>query len=134
MSEATLLALAQATPTALDELKSIPGMTDGQIRRHGGQLLQAIARGRKAHVPRPPSQERYDSDVLERYETLRRWRKQRAQERGVESDIIIPRDVLWEIALNPPQSPADLEAVAGFGPVRRAKYGEEIIRALREMK
>jgi ribonuclease D len=134
MSEATLLALAQAAPTALNELKPVPGMTDGQIRRHGAQLLQAIARGRKAHAPRPPSQERYDSDVLERYETLRRWRKQKAQERGVESDIIIPREVLWEIALNPPQSPADLEAVAGFGPVRRAKYGEEIIRALREMK
>jgi ribonuclease D len=134
MSEATLLALAQAAPATLDELKPIPGMTDGQIRRHGAQLLQAISRGRKAHAPRPPAQERHDNDVLERYETLRRWRKQRAQERGVESDVIVPREVLWEIALNPPQAPADLAAVAGFGPVRRAKYGEEIIRALREMK
>ncbi len=134
MSEATLLALAQAAPHTLDDIKTIPGMTDGQTRRHGAQLLQVVARGRKAHPPRPPAQERYNSDVLERYEALRRWRKQRAQERGVESDIIIPREVLWEIALHPPQDPAGLERVAGFGPVRRAKYGEEIIKALKAIK
>ncbi|MBI3244169.1 MAG: HRDC domain-containing protein [Chloroflexi bacterium] len=134
MSEATLLALTEAVPHTLDDLKVIPGMTDGQIRRHGTQLLRVIAHGRKAHPQHPPSVERQDSDVLERYEILRRWRKQRAQERGVESDVIIPRDVLWEIALHPPQSFSDLESVAGFGPVRRAKYGEEIIKALKEMK
>ena len=134
MSEATLLALTQAAPHTLDDLRTIPGMTDGQIRRHGTQLLRAIAHGQKAHLQRPPSTERQDSDVLERYEVLRRWRKQRAQERGVESDVIIPRDVLWEIALHPPQDPAGLESVAGFGPVRRAKYSGEIIKALKELK
>ncbi|HLF03121.1 MAG TPA: HRDC domain-containing protein, partial [Anaerolineales bacterium] len=74
--------------------------------------------------------EHEDEVVLERYEALRKWRKQIAQKRGVESDVIIPRDVLLELARRAPQSAADLDSVPGLGPTRRAKYGDEIIRLL----
>jgi ribonuclease D len=49
----------------------------------------------------------------------------------VESDVIVPRDVLWEIARRAPRIPGELEQIAGFGPTRRAKYGEEIIQILK---
>jgi len=131
MSEATLLAIAKTQPQTLDELKPIPGMTDGQISRHGMHVLNAVIRGHKAPLPHQPHIEREDDEVLERYEALRRWRKGRAQERGVESDVIVPRDVLWEIARRAPRIPDELEQIAGFGPTRRAKYGEEIIQILK---
>jgi ribonuclease D len=134
MSEATLVALAQAQPKTLDALQPIPGMTEGQIRRHGQNLLKAVERGRKAAPPRPPSPERVKDDIAERYELLRRWRKQKAQERGVESDVILSREVLWEIAQRPPQDLADLAGIAGFGPVRREKYGAEIFQLLKGLK
>ena len=130
MSEATLLELAQSQPKALDDLKTISGMSAYQINRHGLQVLHAITRGQTASPPRPPRADHEDDDVLERYEALRRWRKGRAQERGVESDVIVPRDVLLEIARRAPGSPAELESIRGFGPSRRAKYGEEIIQLL----
>jgi ribonuclease D len=131
MSEATLLALAQAQPKALPDLKAIGGMTAHQIGRHGQPILQAVARGQKASPPRPPRTDHEDDDVLERYEALRRWRKSRAQERGVESDVIVPRDVLLEIARHAPATTTDLESIRGLGPSRRAKYGEEIIDLLK---
>ncbi|MBM4424329.1 MAG: ribonuclease D [Chloroflexi bacterium] len=131
-SEATLLAIAKTQPRALDDLKSISGMTSGQIGRHGANILQAVARGQKAPPPHQPRIEHEDEEVLERYETLRRWRKERARERGVESDVIVPRDVLWEIARRAPQTHAELEQISGFGPTRREKYGREIIEALKE--
>jgi len=130
MSEATLVALTQTQPQTLDALKPIPGMSDGQIRRHGLNLLKAIERGRKAAPQHPPVTERIKDDIADRYELLRRWRKQKAQERGVESDVIIPRDVLWEIAQGAPTSFADLEHIHSLGPVRREKYGAEIIQLL----
>lgn len=132
MSEATLLAIAKAQPDAPAGFKSIPGMTEGQINRHAAHLVSAVARGRKAPLPRLPHVERENEAVLERYEALRRWRKGRAQERGVESDVIVPREVLWEIARRAPQTSAELEQIAGFGPARRAKYGEDIVRVLKE--
>lgn len=128
LAEGTLVEIAQAQPKTLGDLKPISGMTERQIGRHGRQLLQAVARGGKAPIPRPLRFEREDEAVLERYELLRRWRKDRAQERGVESDVIVPRDVLLEIARRQPRTAADLEQVAGLGPARRAKYGDELIR------
>lgn len=130
MGDTTLLALAKAQPRTLDDLDGLRGMTRGQIDRHGKHILLAAAAGRRAPPQHPPPPERKDDEAVERYDKLRRWRRLKAQERGVESDVIVPREVLWEIARRPPQRPADLEQIAGLGPVRRAKYADEIMGVL----
>ncbi|HLF02912.1 MAG TPA: HRDC domain-containing protein [Anaerolineales bacterium] len=130
ISDSTLLAIAKAQPHSLADLAPLPGMTPNQIHRHGHPILQTVARGHKAPIPRPLRIEHEDEAVLERYEALRKWRKQKAQKRGVESDVIIPRDVLLELARRAPQSAADLNSVPGLGPTRRAKYGDEIVQLL----
>jgi ribonuclease D len=130
MADSTLLAIAKTPAPTLAALAAIPGMTPGQINRHGRSLLQAIARGQHAPAPRPLHVELEDEAVLDRYDVLRKWRKQKAKDRGVESDIIIPRDVLLEIARHSPHSIADLDSISGFGPARRAHYGAEIIQLL----
>ncbi|MEK7276573.1 MAG: HRDC domain-containing protein, partial [Chloroflexota bacterium] len=91
------------------------------------------ARGRKAPPQHPPGHERRPDDIVHRYDALHKWRKQKAKTRGVESDVIVPRDVLWEIAAHPPDSAADFERMANFGPVRREKYGAEIIEVLKNL-
>lgn len=131
ISDATLLEIAKLQPTTAEDLVPVSGMTERQIGRHGHALLQAVARGQKAAVPRPLRVEHEDDAVLDRYETLRKWRKARAQERGVESDVIVPKDVLMDIARRAPQTLQDLNAVLGLGPTRREKYGEEIVKLMR---
>ena len=61
---------------------------------------------------------------------MHNWRKQRGIERGVESDIIISKDALWEIAKTQPQTLEALAEIEGVGPWRLKTYGEEILRVV----
>ncbi len=130
MSDQTLLELARTQPRSLEALEGLPGMTQAQIRRHGARLLQAMRRGQAAGPVRPPLAEREPDSVRERYELLHQWRKRRARARGVESDVIVPREALWELARLNPASPEALASLEHLGPWRRAAYGAEILAVL----
>jgi len=127
IGEPTLLDIAQRTPHTLDDLKGIVAMTPGQIHRHGRSLLRAVEEGRNATPPAPPVTERIPDDVRDRYDRVQDWRKKRAQARGVESDVVLLRSTMWDLARRPPRTLADLEGIADLGPVRRAMYGQEIL-------
>lgn len=127
LGEPTLLALARHAPAHLDDLKRAAGMTPVQIHRHGRALLLAIQEGLRAPVPHAPVVEREPDDVRDRYDRLHTWRKARAQARGVESDVILPRGALRDLAQRPPTTLDDLSGIADFGPRRRELYGEEIL-------
>jgi ribonuclease D len=66
--------------------------------------------------------------VVDRYELLRAWRRDRGQARGVESDIILSRDAMWAIAHENPQTREALAAI--LGPWRLKTYGEELLDVL----
>ena len=68
--------------------------------------------------------------MQDRYDRLHTWRKERAKKRGVESDVILPRTALWDLARRPPRTRDDLAQIADFGPWRRETYGEEILALL----
>jgi ribonuclease D len=130
MSDSTLVAVAQEAPRSLAGLSHLPGMTPNQVRRHGANLLAAVRRGEAAPPARPPRTERVPDAVRERYELLHQWRKARAKARGVESDVIVPREVLSELARLNPRSLEALESIEQLGPWRRRAYGEEILKIL----
>ncbi|MCC6802236.1 MAG: HRDC domain-containing protein [Anaerolineae bacterium] len=128
----TLVAVAQRAPTRLNDLRAIEGMSPGQIRRYGQTLIDAVVVGQHADLPTPPTPEPpSDPVVVERYSALREWRKTRAQERGVESDVIISKDALWTLAVRAPSSLDEMDNVPGLGPWRRAVYGAEILAVIR---
>lgn len=131
LQDKTLLEMAQRRPRNEGELRRIHGMTSGQIRRYGDDLLRIIREKRDAPAPRRPRRKpRPPDDVLGRYERLRTWRKKRGQRRGVESDVIVSRDTLWELAHANPQTKAELEEIGGLGPWRLQRYGDEILQVL----
>lgn len=128
----TLIEMAQLEPRRLSELAEVYGMSSGQLNRYGPILLQVVDRGRHAPRPAPPPRpKRLPEAVIERYERLHTWRKERAKKRGVESDVIVSRDALWALAKTNPQTPEALTAVAELGDWRRQTYGEEILALLR---
>lgn len=130
IGEPTLLDLARRCPRTLDDLKGIVAMTPGQVHRHGQALLRAVEDGLRAQPPSPPVVEREPDDVRDRYDRLHQWRKTRAQARGVESDVILPRTALWDLARRPPRTLADLADIVDFGPTRRAMYGQEVVAVI----
>jgi ribonuclease D len=125
--EATLLDLARRAPRGAEDLAGVPGMTPEQIRRHARGVLLAVEAGLLAPAQRPRQTDRESDEVRERYDRLHTWRKNRARARGVESDVILPRTTLLDLARQSPRTLDDLVDIVDFGPWRRDTYGEEIL-------
>jgi ribonuclease D len=130
MGEAALLELALRAPRRVEDLRGVPGMTPEQIRRHAAGVLHAVQQGLDAPPAIAPDLAREDDDVRDRYDRLHTWRKERARARGVESDVILPRTALWDLARRPPRTRDELTQIADFGPWRRQTYGDEILLLL----
>jgi ribonuclease D len=131
IGDKTLLQIAERAPASLGELEQIHGMTDRQIERHGKAILAAVRRGAKAPPIYPPHHPRPDDAFLERVETLKNWRKGTAREMGVNSDVVLPRDLLYAVASSNPEVPEELERVLSDVPWRYEKFGWQILAAVR---
>lgn len=131
LANETLVAISTLAPATLEALSRLPGMTDRVLDLAGRQVLDAVARGRKAPSPTPPKYaRRHPQIVADRYERLQQWRKNRARARGVESDVVLSRDSMWAIAVHNPRTIEDLAGVAELGPRRLALYGQAILEEL----
>jgi ribonuclease D len=128
----TLLELAKRAPQHTGQMRPVYGMSQGQIKRYGRRLLQVIERGRQAQPPAYKRSPRPPEEVLNRFERLHHWRKMRARARGVESDVIVSRDAIWEIAKENPGSAEALAAMGVLGQWRLQEYGAEILSVLRQ--
>lgn len=133
LADAVLVEVAARLPRTAEALRRIHGMTDGQVRRYGEGILNAIMKG-LAGPPLKPSFKRNGRDdlVVRRFEILHLWRKERAIRRGVPSDIIMSKDALWELAQVAPRSHEQLSHLQYLGPWRLAKYGDEVLQVLAE--
>jgi ribonuclease D len=126
-SNATMVALACADPTTMDALEDIEGMSPAQIRRYGRQLLRTIELGRSSRLPPPPKPIAPDPVASDLYTVLHNWRRGRAEQRGVESDVIISKHALWELARRAPSTLDQMRDIRGLGPWRTQTYGTEIL-------
>jgi ribonuclease D len=130
LSSKTLLAIAEQCPTRFPDLQRIADLTPRNLRQHGRELINAVQRGLKAEpvkLKRPP---RPDGRYLARLEALREWRKLNAQEWNVESDVILPKDILQEIAKVNPTTPDELAVVMSTSPWRMERFGGQILAVL----
>lgn len=131
IGDKTLLEIAAQCPASMDDLAQVDGMTEGQINRHGRGLLGAVERGLVAEPIYPPRSHRPDDRTLERLEALRIWRKTTARKLGVNSDVILPRDLLHAVAVQNPRCYEDLETVLYQVPWRVEHFGGEILDTVR---
>jgi ribonuclease D len=132
MGDHILVTLSEIAPTSLFELERMKGITPVMTRRYGRAILRAIQRGKRRRVNRPRNGETpVDPIVVERFTALRDWRKARAEQRGVESDVIISKDALWTLAHKAPTKLEDMLGIRGLGPWRLSAYGQEILDVIR---
>jgi ribonuclease D len=130
LGDSTLLEIASACPSRLDELRGLPGMTQWQIRRHGRALLEAVQRGLQAEPIHPPHTPRPDESYLSRLEVLKKWRKLTARKLEVESDVVLPRDLLNDLAARNPRTPQELAEIMRTIPWRLERFGSQILEVL----
>lgn len=122
-----LLALALASPADLPGLEEAQALSMRQRERHAAGVLQAIQRGVTAKPLRRPPFQRQDERYLMRLDALRNWRKEKGKQWGVESDVILPRDVMETIAQAAPASSQALAEVMVDLPWRMNHFGAEIL-------
>ena len=108
VGDGALMALAQAMPKTRAALGAVAEVPLRARQRYGAEWLAAVRRGMEAPPPQRPSHRNGDEDSQARFQRLREWRRQAAAARGIESDLILPRDIAWDIAR---ANPADLEAL-----------------------
>ncbi|MSP13699.1 MAG: hypothetical protein EXR62_12175 [Chloroflexi bacterium] len=135
MGDEVLLRLAQEQPEAYYDLQAQRFLSPRQTSRYGERLLQAIRQGRLNPPPRYVNNHtRPTEEVLNLYETLRQWRRQRAAKRGVEPDVILSNAALWSIARQPPQNLAEIQALDVMGPWKIHTYGPDLLQLLQHQQ
>jgi ribonuclease D len=134
LGDQTLIALAKRQPTTQNALRQIEGISPVQIRRHGSGILRAIRNGQQAPPPPPPKRRRrfLQEATIRRSEALHTWRKEQAAQRGVPSDIVMPKDALKMLAHKAPHTLRELSALNVLGPWRLKTYGAEVLRVIAE--
>jgi ribonuclease D len=130
VSNQVLLEIALADPQSIDELSRVPGLTGSIFDRHGLGMMEAIERGEQAEPLYPSRNHRPGQAFIKRLEELRKWRKEIAQEWGVESDVVLPRDVLVDLAETNPQNLELLSKVMVTLPWRLERFGPKILHVL----
>jgi len=126
-----LVELAKAMPETAAAVANVPKVAHRVAARLGAKIVAAVKRGKS--VPPPKRRRRKDPTdpaVLDRYERLLQWRKQSARKRDVESDVIISRDAMWDIAHLNPTNLESLASIETLGPHRLELHGESIISEL----
>ncbi len=124
-----LLSLAKSSPNSKPGLEEA-GLSKIQIDRFGSQLLKAVQTGLTA----PPvirTRSKRPSDVMMlRLEKLKDWRKKEAARMKVESDIILPKPMLYAIAELGPRDLEKLKILMHDSPWRYKHFGEAILKSL----
>lgn len=128
----TLLALAIALPESREELADIQGLSPRLIERFSGGLLQAIQRGKTAEPPRRIRQPRPSQAYIDRLDRLKNWRKETGRQMGVDSDVILPRELLETLAARNPRSQEELAEIMAKLPWRLEQFSSQILETIHQ--
>ncbi|MGB7874386.1 MAG: HRDC domain-containing protein [Anaerolineales bacterium] len=133
MGDKQLYDIARMPPRHPDELLGL-GLSHRQVKRWGKALLQAVEQGREAPLVKPQQPERPDEAFLSRLDALKTWRKNAARKMGVESDVVLPRPLMESVAENAPRSLPELSELLSESPWRMARYGPQILNAVKGIR
>lgn len=131
MHDRSLLELAKAAPRTREDLLQVPEVSRKQADIYGDRILKVVAAGLKAKSVAAPRRFKPDPRFLNRLDALRCWRKATAQKLGVNSDVVLPRDLMETLAEKNPVNLEDLEKVMSAAPWRFQHYGDQILQILR---
>ncbi len=131
LSNKVLLEVARDLPKSFEDLEQIKDLSQRLLERHGEGLLEAVHQGYEAGpMERVHNHSRPQEDFLFRLDALRNWRKDTGQQMGVPSDVILPREMLEQIAQANPKNKPQLAELMGHLPWRLEKFGDRILGVL----
>ena len=130
LGDRTLVEIIKKLPKNNEELSRIEGMSPNQINRHGRQILSAIAAGKNDPGLERPPRERRKNIEIKRLEVLKEWRKYQAQKMGVESDVVLPKEILHRLIEINRVSKKAIKKMMEDVPWRYENFGDNIFQNL----
>jgi len=136
-----LIAIAQAAPENAAALEAVTGRRHRVVRRHGPEILEAVAAGRvnTESLPLPRSRSKgfrfaREDDAL--FGHLREWRNRQARTEGVEPALVFNNQALQELSHRRPESAQQVVEMPNIRrwQVRRyaASVAAEVVRFMAE--
>jgi ATP-dependent DNA helicase RecQ len=95
----------------------------------GAGAATAGSRGTKRSTPQPG--ESLDEAARALFESLRRWRLERARAESVPPYVVASDRTLRDVARMRPRDLAELAQAYGIGPAKASRYGAELLAAVR---
>ncbi len=132
LSNTMLLEVAMRCPRTEQDLRKIDALPLRLFERHAAGLMEAVHQGMNAAPIDLPGRSKPDRRFLARLDGLKYWRKKKGEELKVLSDVILPKDILEELAVKNPQDPATLQTIMESVPWRRERFCREILKVLKE--
>ena len=114
----------------IEELEIIEDLSPRLAQRYGHGLVAAVKRGLEAPPIVLPRHKRPSQAYIKRLEYLKLWRKNKGKKMGVQSDIVLPRDILEDIAGCQPKDVSELKKVMEGVPWRFNHFGGEILQVI----
>lgn len=127
----SLLCLAEQKPTTINQLLKLDLPGKKALHRHADRLVQAIQEGLAAPPEYPPKRERVDESFLAREKALRDWRKRTARKMDVNSAVVLPRELLYNLIAANPSTEQELAEVLADVPWRLERFGQDILSVLK---
>ncbi|EKD89001.1 MAG: hypothetical protein ACD_34C00239G0001 [uncultured bacterium] len=132
LSNDMLVEVSLHRPATLDELSLVPHFSEKLVKRHGSGLLKAVGRGENAPLVTRTKNPRPDDAFLARIDCLKNWRKNAAKKLEVESDVVLPREMMEHIASVNPATKSELKTAMCNSPIRYKKFGASILKELKK--
>ena len=130
VSDKNLFEIAKLAPEHPDDLLGA-GLSPRQVGRWGRDFLNAVEKGGESPLVKRPQIERPSDAFLSRLDALKNWRKKAAQKMGVESDVVLPRDLMELLAVQGPHTMPQLGELLADSPWRMTRFGPQILQILK---
>lgn len=130
LSNQFLVDLCTAEISSIEDLEAVDGMSAKMFHRFGEGLFKAIKKGQAAPPISKPPRPRMDKEYLDRVEKLKQWRKNVGKECKVESDVIIPKELLESLAYHDPHTQDEIDYLMREFPYRHTRFGRQILEQL----
>jgi len=130
VSDKHLFEIAKLMPEHPDDLLGA-GLSPRQVDRWGNAFLRAVEAGKTMPLVNRPQVERPSDAFLTRLDELKKWRKKVARTMGVESDVVLPRNLMEMLARKGPDSMPQLDNLLSESPWRLARFGPQMLQILK---
>lgn len=126
----TIVELAKKMPKNEAQLRNINGLTPKLIQKYGQQILNAIKIGTSKVSSCRKEKNKPNPIYLQKYDTLKNWRKKKGIELSVESDVVLPKEHMEELAHTKNCNLSDIQEIMHDIPYRFNKFGDEIFSVI----